>query len=86
MRISRDISSSDLISRMKNAMVNVVPGAPVEQRTDMIPGMRYRAERGRIVTVLRCSQYRVVYQRDGYSGESELSRREFDRKFTEVMS
>lgn len=36
MRISRDISASDLISRMKNAMVNVVPGAPVEQRTDMI--------------------------------------------------
>lgn len=86
MRTSREVSASDLISRMKNAMANAAPGAPAEQRTDMIPGMRYRAERGRIVTVLRCSQYRVVYQREGYSGESEMSRREFDRKFTEVMS
>ena len=86
MRISRDVSASDLISRMKNAMVNAAPDAPAKQRMDMIPGMRYRAERGRIVTVLRCSQYRVVYQREGYSGVSELSRREFDRKFTEVLS
>lgn len=86
MRTSRDVSASDLISRMKSAMSNTVPKAAAEQRTDMIPGMRYRAERGRIVTVLRCSQYRVVYQREGYSGESEMSRREFERKFTEVMS
>lgn len=82
----KDLEASDLVARMKNAMKNGVPDALAERRTDMIPGMRYRAERGRIVTVLRCSQYRVVYQREGYSGESEMSRREFDRKFTEVKS
>ena len=86
MRTNRDISASDLISRMKNAMENAAPGAPAEREAEMIPGMRYRAERGRMVTVIRCSQYRVVYQREGYSGVSEMSRREFDRKFTEVMS
>lgn len=82
----KELEASDLVARMKNAMKNGVPDAPAERRTDMIPGKRYRAERGRMVTVLRCSQYRVVYQREGYSGESEMSRREFDRKFTEVKS
>ncbi|MDK9356753.1 DUF4222 domain-containing protein [Lelliottia sp. V106_16] len=48
--------------------------------------MRYRGERGGMVTVIRCSQYRVVYQREGYSGVCEMSRREFDRKFTGVKS
>ncbi|WP_234084152.1 DUF4222 domain-containing protein [Enterobacter quasiroggenkampii] len=46
--------------------------------------MRYRTERGCIVTVLRCSPHRVVYQRGGYSGVSEMSRYQFERKFTEV--
>ncbi|HEO9044198.1 TPA: DUF4222 domain-containing protein [Enterobacter kobei] len=85
MRTSQELAN-DLISRMKNAMQNAEPDAPAVKRNDMIPGMRYRANRGRIVTVLRCSQYRVVYQREGYSGVSEMSRREFDRKFTEVIS
>lgn len=86
MRTNRDLSNSDLISRMKNAMGNAAQGAPAEQGTGMIPGMRYRNERGRIVTVLRCLPHRVVYQREGYSGVSEMSRYQFERKFTEVMS
>lgn len=85
MRTSQDLTNS-LIERMKNAMKNAAPEASADRRGEMIPGMRYRAERGRMVTVIRCSQYRVVYQREGYSGVSEMSRREFDRKFTEVLS
>lgn len=84
MRTNRDLSTSDLISRMKNAMGNAAPGAPTEQGREMIPGMRYRNERGRIVTVLHSSPYRVAYQREGYSGISEMSRYQFKRKFTEV--
>lgn len=81
---NRDLSTSDLISRMKNAMGSAAPSAPAEQGTDMIPGMRYRTERGCIVAVLRCSPHRVVYQREGYSGVSEMSRYQFERKFTGV--
>jgi hypothetical protein len=58
--------------------------AAQEERRKVIPGKRYREKGGCIVTVLRSSDYRVVYQREGYSGESELSRYWFDRKFTEV--
>lgn len=83
MRTHQELASA-LMERMKNAMKNAVPEAPAERRVEMIPGMTYRAQRGRMVTVIRCSQYRVVFQREGYSGECELSRREFDRKFTEV--
>ncbi|MDI3359743.1 DUF4222 domain-containing protein [Lelliottia sp. V89_10] len=84
MRTSQELN--DLISRMRNAMKNAAPDAPADRRVEMIPGMRYRGERGGMVTVIRCSQYRVVYQREGYSGVCEMSRREFDRKFTEVKS
>lgn len=74
-----------LMERLKNATKNVVPEAPAERR-DVIPGKRYREERGGIVTVLRSSQYRVVYHREGYSGTCELSRYQFDLRFTEVRS
>lgn len=83
MRTNQELANA-LLERMKNAMNNAAPEAPAERRVEMIPGMRYRAERGRMVTVIRCSLYRVVYQREGYSGVSEISRREFERKFTEV--
>lgn len=83
MRTSQELANA-LLERMKNAMKNAAPEAPADRRVEMIPGMRYRGERGGMVTVIRCSQYRVVYQREGYSGVSEMSRREFDRKFTEV--
>lgn len=47
--------------------------------------MKYRNERGGMVTVLRSSQYRVVYQREGYSGICEMSRYQFDLKFKKVQ-
>lgn len=85
MRTSQNLADA-LTERMKNAMKNRSAEEQVERRSEVLPGKRFRAERGRMVTVLRCSQYRVVYQHEGYSGESEMSRREFERKFTEVKS
>lgn len=84
MRTSQDLKN-DLISRMKNAMKNAAPEVPSESRY-VIPGKHYRDERGRMVTVQRASSLRVSYTREGYSGVSEISRRKFDLKFTEVKS
>lgn len=75
----------ELLDRMKNAMKYRVPVEPVERRTELFPGMKYRDERGRMVTIIRCSQLRVVYHREGYKGSCELSRREFDLKFRRVQ-
>lgn len=83
MRTHQELASA-LMERMKNAMKNAAPAEPADRCVEMIPGKRYRADRGGMVTIIRCSQYRVVFQREGYSGECELNRREFDRKFTEV--
>lgn len=84
MRTSQELAS-DLINRMKKAAENKAPAQPSDRADEVIPGMRYRAERGRMVTVIRCSQYRVVYQREGYSGVSEMSRYQFDLKFKKVQ-
>ncbi|WP_242507546.1 MULTISPECIES: DUF4222 domain-containing protein [Serratia] len=46
--------------------------------------MRYRDDRGRLVTVVRDSRLRVVFRREGYGGTCEIGRREFERKFTVV--
>lgn len=85
MRTSQELAS-DLINRMKAAMEHNAPAQPSNRTDEMIPGMRYRAERGRMVTVIRCSQHRVVYQREGYSGVSEMSRYQFDLKFKKVQA
>ncbi|HGY3717990.1 TPA: DUF4222 domain-containing protein [Citrobacter gillenii] len=78
-------NAQELIDRMKKAMKNATPLEQTDRSDEIIPGARYRAERGGIVTVLRCSQYRVVYQREGYSGVSEMSRYQFDLKFRKVQ-
>lgn len=78
-------NAQELVERMKNAMKHAAPAEPMDRSAEMIPGMRYRAERGRMVTVIRCSQHRVVYQREGYSGVSEMSRYQFDLKFKKVQ-
>lgn len=77
--------AQELVDRMKNAMKHKVPAETVDRSAELIPGMKYRNERGRMVTVLRSSQYRVVYQREGYSGICEMSRYQFDLKFKKVQ-
>ncbi|WP_370606003.1 DUF4222 domain-containing protein [Citrobacter cronae] len=76
--------AQELVDRMKNAMKHKVPAETVDRSAELIPGMKYRNERGGMVTVLRSSQYRVVYQREGYSGICEMSRYQFDLKFKKV--
>lgn len=85
MRTSHDLANA-LTERLKNAMKNAAPEAPADRRGELHPGKRYRDERGRMVTIIRCSQLRVLYHREGYRGDLEVSRREFDLKFTEVKS
>lgn len=85
MRTSRKLTN-DLVSRMKNAMKKAVSDAPAERRAEMIPGMKYRDERGRMVTVQRVSHLRVTYIREGWHGISEMGRREFEMKFRKVGS
>ncbi|KAA1272877.1 DUF4222 domain-containing protein [Citrobacter pasteurii] len=77
--------AQELVDRMKNAMKHKVPAETVDRSAELIPGVKYRNERGRMVTVLRSSQYRVVYQREGYSGICEMSRYQFDLKFKKVQ-
>ena len=76
--------AQELVDRMKNAMKHKVPAETVDRSAELIPGMKYRNERGGMVTVLRSFQYRVVYQREGYSGICEMSRYQFDLKFKKV--
>jgi hypothetical protein len=54
MRTSQELASA-LTERMKNAMKNGPAQEPVDRRGEIIPGKRYRDERGRMVTVLRAS-------------------------------
>ena len=71
---------------MKNAMKHRVPAETVDRSAELIPVMKYRNERGRMVTVMRVSHLRVMYRYEGYQDICETSRREFDLKFTEVKS
>jgi hypothetical protein len=77
-------NAQELMDRWKNAVKNAAPIQPADRGNEVIPGVRYRGERGGMVTVLRSSQYRVEYQREGYSGISEMSRYHFDLKFKKV--
>lgn len=77
--------AQELVDRMKNAMKHKIPAETVDRSAELIPGMKYRNERGGMVTVLRSSQFRVVYQREGYSGICEMSRYQFDLKFKKVQ-
>lgn len=78
-------NAQELVERMKNAMKYAAPAEPMDRSAELIPGTRYCGERGGMVTVLRSSQYRVVYQREGYSGVCEMSRYQFDLKFRKVQ-
>lgn len=78
-------NAQELINRMKNAMKHAAPAEPMDRRAEMIPGMKYRNARGRMVTVTRVSQLRVMYRYEGYREICETSRREFDLKFRKVQ-
>ena len=77
-------TAQELVNRMKSAMQCSVPAEPDAHRAELVPGAKYRNERGRMVTVLRASQLRVRYRYEGYAKECETSRREFDLKFKKV--
>lgn len=84
MRTAQELQN-DLISRMKNAMAQAAPAEPVARSNEIIPGTRYRDERGRMVLIIAASQLRVKFYREGFSGVYETSRREFDMKFRKVQ-
>ncbi|KAF1367357.1 DUF4222 domain-containing protein [Yokenella regensburgei] len=85
MRTNQELVTA-LTERMKNAMNTRVPQKPVEQSGELILGAKYRNARGRMVTVLRVSQLRVSYRYEGYHEVCEMSRKGFERKFSEVRS
>ncbi|WP_310648195.1 DUF4222 domain-containing protein [Scandinavium goeteborgense] len=74
----------ELVIRMKHAMQQRLPAEPVDDSAIPIPGAKYRNDRGHMVTVLRASQLRVRFLREGYSDECEIGRREFVMKFRKV--
>lgn len=45
----------ELVNRMKKAMKHRVPAETVDRSAELIPGTKYRNERGRMVTVMRVS-------------------------------
>lgn len=79
-------TAQELIDRMKNAMKHRAPVESAARSAEVIPGARYRDERGRMVLVISASQLRVKFYREGFSDEYEVSRREFDLKFRKVKS
>lgn len=83
MRTSQDLASA-FMARLKNAMALKAPQEPVVRSAELIPGKKYRNAHGRMVTVQRVSQLRVSYRYEGYHEVCETSRKEFERKFTEV--
>lgn len=58
--------AQELVDRMKKAMKHRVPAETVDRSAELIPGMKYRNERGRMVTVMRVSHLRVMYRYEGY--------------------
>lgn len=76
--------AQELLDRMKKAMKHRVPAETVDRSAELIPGMKYRNERGRMVTVTRVSKYRVMYRYEGYRDVCETGRRMFDLKFKKV--
>lgn len=85
MRTSQDLASA-FMARLKNAMALKTPQEPVVRGAELIQGKKYRNARGRMVTVQRVSQLRVSYRYEGYHEVCETSRKEFERKFSEVQS
>lgn len=85
MRTNQELVTA-LTERVKNAMNTRVQQEPAERSAELIPGKKYRNARGRMVTVLRVSPLRVTYRYEGYHEVCGTSRKEFERKFSEVQS
>lgn len=83
MRANRELAC-DLINRMKTAMKRNAPTESSDRTGELIPGMKYRNDRGRMVTIIRASQLRVMYRYEGYRDICETNRREFELKFRKV--
>lgn len=84
MRTDQELHS-ELMSRLKRAAGNRAPAKPTDRSREVIPGTKYRDERGRMVLVISASLLRVKYYREGYSGEHEIGRYQFDLKFKKVQ-
>ncbi|WP_239509304.1 DUF4222 domain-containing protein [Citrobacter sp. CRE-46] len=56
-------------------MKHKVLAETVERSDELIPGMKYRNERGRMVTVMRVSHLRVMYRYEGYQDVNSTSTR-----------
>lgn len=79
-------TAQELMERWKNAVKHVAPAQPADNgKEEVIPGTRYRDERGRMVLVISASQLRVKYYQEGFSDEREIGRYHFDLKFKKVQ-
>ncbi|WP_368750316.1 DUF4222 domain-containing protein [Klebsiella aerogenes] len=73
----------NLQERMRRVLQrNTMTGIPSDRAAR---SRRYKDRRGRMVTVLEFGAKTVLYRRDGYDQNSELSRDKFFRDFVEVQ-
>lgn len=79
-------SDQEIIERARAMFQRNTANAPAERRPEILPGRKYRAHRGGMVTLISRTQTRVTYLREGYTEICGISCREFDRKFSEVQS
>lgn len=79
-------TAQEIIERARAILQRNTDTALAGRGAEVLPGRKYRAHRGGMVTLINRSKTRVTYRREGYSEVCEMSCREFDRKFTEVKS
>ena len=84
MRTAQELAN-ELTGRMRDAMRHAAPAQPIDRSCEILPGGKFRDQYGRMVTVTRVSQLRVMYYYEGYRDICETSRREFDLKFRAVQ-
>ncbi|CAM4031801.1 MULTISPECIES: DUF4222 domain-containing protein [Lelliottia] len=79
-------TDQEIIEHARAVLQRNAANAPADRRAEILPGRKFRAHRGGMVTLINRSLTRVTFRREGYSDICEISCREFDRKFTEVKS
>lgn len=77
--------NQELLNRMKNALQRNAAKAPAVRGAEIRPGQKFRDVRGREITLVSGTHARVTFLRQGYSDVCELSCKEFERKFREVL-
>lgn len=75
----------ELLNRMKNVLQRDTANPPADRGAEIRPGQKFRDVRGREVTLLSRTPVRVSFLRPGYPDVCELSCKEFERKFREVV-